>query len=192
MHVGRHALAAILVSVLMISAGCGSFGSTTATEPTATPAVTDTEPTAATDGTATDGTETDAATTDGGVGTVTATDEPEDLALNYRIVEITTINQTARNVTVRLTNDGNETATGVAAETVIYAGNTTADDQQIWTGSREVGSVAAGGSVQFSQTVALSLNEALQVEGADGWITVVTTIRTDEGSVTVTQRRNVN
>lgn len=186
---GRHALVATLVSVLVVSAGCASVGGPTATDPTDTPAVTDTEPTAAT---ATDGGGTDQTTTDGGTDTATATAGPNDPAFDYQIVEITTINETARNVTVRLTNERNETATGVAVETVIYAGNTTADDQQVWTGDREIGSVAADGSVQFSQTVALSLNEALQVEGADGWITIVTMIRTDDGSVTVTERRNVN
>lgn len=178
----------LLVGLIVVVAvsGCLGTGGPTPSEstPTASPTPTAT-PTASS--TATDG----ATTTDSSTTTAIGTPGESAASFAYQITNIAEINDTAREVTVDLTNDGNASAENVRVTTQVYAGNTTADDEQVWDGTEELGEVAVDETVTFSQTIALSFDDALAVESADGWITIVTTIQTADGEVTITSRRNV-
>ncbi|WP_277553638.1 hypothetical protein [Halobaculum limi] len=109
----------------------------------------------------------------------------------FAIQSIEQCGQTCRDVTVSLDNNRNETATGVTVFTRIYAGNSTDSSAQIWEGKRDVGTVEAGGSVTETSRVDLSYAEAYQVQQNDGWITIVTTVESDNVTITYREQRDV-
>lgn len=109
----------------------------------------------------------------------------------FAVESIEQCGQTCRDVTVSLDNNRNETATGVTVYTRIYAGNSTESSDQIWEGKRDVGTVEAGGSVTETSRVELSYAEAYQVQQNDGWITIVTTVESDDVTITYKERRDV-
>jgi hypothetical protein len=121
--------------------------------------------------------------------TAPATPEPApDVA--FTVDRIETCGRTCRDVTSTVTNDGSAAATDVTVYTRIYAGKGT-DGDVVWEGRERVGSLGAGESSTTTERVDLSLADAVTVESADGWVTVQTTIQSDEETVTVTQRRQV-
>jgi hypothetical protein len=132
-------------------------------------------------------TPTSTAAADGG-GTGTATPEPGP-AFAFAIDRIEECGRTCRDVTSTLTNDGAD-ATDVTVYTRIYVGNGT-DGDVIWEGRERVGDLGAGESYTTTERVELSLADAVTVESAGGWITVQTTVQSDETTVTFTQRRQV-
>lgn len=99
--------------------------------------------------------------------------------------------ETCRDVTATITNQQNETVTGVTVYTRIYAGNSTASGDRIWSGNEQVGTLEANGSYTSTKRVELSLLEARKVQNNDGWITVLTTVESDEMTVTFKSRRDV-
>ncbi|MFC7098066.1 hypothetical protein [Halobaculum marinum] len=109
----------------------------------------------------------------------------------FAVQSIEQCGQTCRDVTVRLDNNRNETATGVSVFTRIYAGNSTDQGDMVWEGKRDVGAMDAGGSTTETSRVELSFSEAYQVQQADGWITIVTTIESDDVTITFRERRDV-
>lgn len=109
----------------------------------------------------------------------------------FAIQQIEQCGQTCRDVTVTLTNQQNTTAEDVAVYTRIYAGNSTAKEDLVWSGQEDVGTMAAGESVTETQRVKLSYMEAYSVKQADGWITVVTTIESADTTITFKSRRDV-
>ena len=142
--------------------------------------------------TATDGGSTSTNTptpTDTGGGQ-TATGTATQAAFAYQIDEVTECGATCRTVTATVTNQ-QSTDTGVTSETRIYAGNTTADDARVFAETRELGTVAAGESVTTSTDVDLSTTEALRVDNAGGWVTVVTVITDGDETVRTVERRQV-
>lgn len=93
--------------------------------------------------------------------------------------------QTCRDVTVTLDNNRNTTATGITVYTRVYAGqDNTADDDVVWEQQRDVGTLVAGGSYTTTERVELSLQEGFKIEQHDGWITIVTTVESDQEMVT--------
>lgn len=91
-----------------------------------------------------------------------------------------------------LENNQAESASNVTVFTRIYAGeDNTADDDLVWSGKEPVGTLAPGGSHTATQRVELSLSDGLTVENHGGWIALVTTVRTDERTVTFTDTRQV-
>ena len=123
-------------------------------------------------------------------GGQTATDTATQAAFAYQIDEVTECGTTCRTVTATVTNQ-QSTDADVTSETQIYAGNTTADDARVFAETQELGTVAAGGSVTTSTDVELSTTEALAVDNADGWITVVTVISDGDDTVRTVERRQV-
>jgi hypothetical protein len=115
--------------------------------------------------------------------------EPPPYALD--VLGIEPCGNTCRDVTVRLTNERDTAARDVVVHTRIYAGNTTASDARVWEGRREVGSLAAGGSTTATERVSLSYFEALSVTRGGGWVTIVTTVESAEGTETFRERREV-
>lgn len=104
---------------------------------------------------------------------------------SFQVESIEECGRTCRDVTVSLTNNQDEPASDVTVFTRIYAGkNTTTAEDLVWEGKEEVGNLAAGGTHTTTKRVELSLQEALKIENNDGWVTVVTTVRTAERTVT--------
>jgi len=136
----------------------------------------------------TGGSTTDGSTTDGAGGATTTT-APEP-AFRTEVDRIENCGRTCRDVTGTVTNDGDAEATDVTVYTRIFAGNGT-DGDVVWEGKREIGTLEAGASTTATQRVELSYTEALAVQQADGWITVQTTVQSDEKTVTGTERRDV-
>jgi hypothetical protein len=119
---------------------------------------------------------------DNGASEGTGTETPP---LSFTIDDIEECGQTCRDVTTTLHNNQNETATGVTVYTRIFAGeDNTAEEDVVWEGKKEVGTVGAGGSRTATERVELSLQEAREIDQQDGWITIVTTVETDEQTVT--------
>ncbi len=118
-------------------------------------------------------------------------DDASGAPFSFTIDSIEKCGQTCRDVTATLTNEQNDTATGVTVYTRIYAGNSTDASDLIWEGRQDIGTLEAGGSATETQRVELGYGEAYQVEQNDGWITVVTTVDTDDQTVTFEDQRNV-
>jgi hypothetical protein len=172
-----------------VSATATPEGESEASDPTAGTASPDDGPTpgAGTGGTAT-ATPTAAPATPTGDGgdTTTATATPP---FAFSVDRIETCGTTCRDVTSRLTNQRDEVASDVAVTTRIYAGNGT-DGDAVWTGSEQVGRLGPGESYTATRRVELSYGDAFAVRN-EGWVTVETTVRTADRTVTDTDRRQV-
>lgn len=100
--------------------------------------------------------------------------------------------QTCRDVTATLTNERNETATGVTSYIRIYAGeNNTDPDDVVWEGTVDVGTLEAGASETTTERIELSLGDALEIDQNGGWITIQTTVESDDTTVTDEESRQV-
>lgn len=108
----------------------------------------------------------------------------------FAVDRVENCGETCRDVTSTLTNEQSDAATDVTVRTRIYAGNGT-DGDVVWSGTEQVGTLEAGGSHTTTERVDLSLTDAYRIERSGGWITVETTVDTDERTVTLTERRQV-
>ncbi|MFB6280562.1 MAG: hypothetical protein ABEH40_00895 [Haloferacaceae archaeon] len=132
----------------------------------------------------------------GSFPTATATPTPATAdgtarpAFAFAIERVDKCGRTCRDVTTTLRNGGDASATGVVVHTRVFAGNGT-DGDVVWSGTERVGRLAAGGSHTATRRVELSYREGLAVRRADGWITVQTTVESDQRTVTFTDRRDV-
>lgn len=156
------------------------------TFPTATPTPPPTDDGSGGDGTASTATD-DGSGGDGTTSTATPTPQPFVVVIQ----QIEECGDTCRDVTVSLTNQQSEPATGVTVYTRVFAGNSTDDGDEIWRGSEDVGSLGAGETYTTTKRVELSFSEAFAVQNADGWVTVQTTIDTDDRRITFSEQRNV-
>jgi hypothetical protein len=150
-------------------------------------------PTASDGGAATDG---GVASDDGSgdertrIDTTTAGETtPTEPKFAFLIDRIEECGDTCRDVTSTLENGG-AAASDVTVYTRIYAGNGT-DGDVVWQGTEPVGDLGGGESYTATKRVDLSFRGALAIRGENGWITVQTTVESDERTVTFTQRRNV-
>lgn len=126
---------------------------------------------------------------DSGAGGDTTTESTTPFT--FAIDRIETCGETCRDVTATIANQQNETATSVTVYTQIYAGNSTDSGDRVWSGNEEVGTLEANGSSTSTKRVELSLLEARKVQNNDGWITVLTTVESDETTITFKSRRDV-
>ncbi|MFB6360508.1 MAG: hypothetical protein ABEH59_04215 [Halobacteriales archaeon] len=112
----------------------------------------------------------------------TATSAPP---FTFVIDNIEECGQTCRDVTATLRNNQDDPASGVTVFTRVFAGeDNTAEDDLVWEGKEEVGTIDAGGSHTTTRRVELSLLEANKIQQKGGWITIVTTVRTDDRTIT--------
>ena len=109
---------------------------------------------------------------------------------SFAVEQVEQCGQTCRDVTTSLVNQQSSEATNVAVETRIYAGNETSGDP-VWTGEEDVGTLPAGELETTTKRVDLSLSDALAVEQNGGWITIETTVRPDDKSMRIVERRDV-
>ncbi|GAA0191499.1 hypothetical protein [Halobaculum roseum] len=129
---------------------------------------------------------------DGGEGTASDGSGGDSLPpYTFAVTSIEECGQTCRDVTVRLDNNRDETATGISVYTRIFAGNSTASGDKVWEEKRDVGSLEAGGSTTETSRVKLSYSEGYQVQQEDGWITILTTVESDDVTITFKERRDV-
>lgn len=175
----------LFAAVLVVGVGAGAVvvagdmlpGGTSAADfepfPTATPGG-ETTATGGSDGTAT--------TTAGGASTETP-------PFVFSIDTIEECDQTCRDVTSTLTNTQDTTAENVTVYTRIFVGQGT-DGDVVWRGSEPVGTLPAGDSYVTTRQVELSFSDALAVRD-NGWITIQTTVETEDRTVTFTDERQV-
>ncbi|MFB6119158.1 hypothetical protein [Halosegnis sp.] len=174
----------LAVVVLVAPVGAGALATGFGPAPggdSGTPA-----PTPVSTGTVYDG---DGGGSDGGGSDTTATQAPPPF--DFTIDSIEKCGQTCRDVTATLSNQQSTAASGVTVYTQIYAGNTTDSDDRVWSGTEDVGALAANDSYTSTNRVELSLTEANKVQNNDGWITIVTTVESDDTTITFTERRDV-
>ena len=192
--VDRNSLAVTVVGVILVASVVGAayvtdVGDTLlGGDQTETPA-----PTVQPTPTATDGGEltTDTGLNGGGGDTVSsgvadATPTPKAYDFQFQILNTKSCGQTCRDVTVRLTNRGAKTATGVTAKSRILV-----DGDQIWSGTENIGTVSPGESVTRTKRVKLGLFDAAKVQQNNGYVTIKTTVTWDDGSRTFTKRVKV-
>ena len=112
-----------------------------------------------------------------------STDDGDPFA--FAIDDIEECGQTCRDVTATLYNRQTEPATGVTTYTRIFAGEANTDtDDLVWEGSVDVGELDAEDSHTTTERVELSLQEARRIDREDGWVTILTSVDTDETTVT--------
>ena len=113
----------------------------------------------------------------------TAIDDVEPFT--FEIDDVEECGQTCRDVTATLDNNQNQTATNVTVYIRIFAGadNTDTDDI-VWEGTEAAGTMAAGESHTTTERIDLSLQDARKVDQENGWITILTTIESDDTTVT--------
>ena len=109
-----------------------------------------------------------------------------DSRYDFAIERVESCGTTCRNVTARLTNEGSEPRENVRVTTVLYA-----DGQRLWSGNETVGRLAAGETHTSTRRVRLGLGEAASIQGNDGYVTIVTLVRTDDTVVRFEDRRKV-
>lgn len=109
----------------------------------------------------------------------------ESPPFSFVVDEIEECGQTCRDVTATLHNDMNQSASDVTVYTRIYAGQDNTDEGDlVWEGTDDVGTLDAESSHTTTKRVELSLQDARTVDQNNGWITIVTTIESDETTVT--------
>lgn len=127
---------------------------------------------------------------DSGTTATSGTAVPEP-AFTFEVRQIESCGQTCRNVTSSVSNTGDEDATDVTVYSRIFVGNSTAQDDLAWQGKEPVGTLNDSETYTATKTVELSYSEAFAIQQEGGWITVQTTVESDQKTVTFTERRNV-
>lgn len=120
--------------------------------------------------------------------TTTSAEQPP---FAFDIVRIDQCGQTCRNVTATIYNNQNHTAESVTVYTRIYVGNSTAESDVVWEGKEAVGTMAPNSSYTSSRRVELTYSEAYEVKQHGGWITIVTTVQSENVTITFEDQRDV-
>jgi hypothetical protein len=97
---------------------------------------------------------------------------------------------TCRDVTSTMTNQQGTPARDVTVFARISVGEAEGGDV-VWEGTETVGTLEAGESYTVTRRVQLSYGEGFAVQQHGGWVTVRTTVRTADQTVTVTEQRQV-
>ena len=111
---------------------------------------------------------------------------PDDTdPFSFTIDTIEECGETCRDVTVTLDNNQNETATNVTVYIRIFAGqDNTHTDDIVWEGIEDAGTVEAGEDHTTTERVELSVQDARKIDQENGWITILTTVESDDTTVT--------
>lgn len=125
-------------------------------------------------------------------GDTESTATPEPAPFSFTIDTIEECGQTCRDVTATLHNNQDTTATGVTVFIRMFAGQDNTDtDDLVWEGKEEIGTLEGGASHTTTERVELSLQEARKIDQEDGWITLLTTVKTDDTTVTFKESEQV-
>jgi len=150
----------------------------TTTRPTTTPPVTTTTTTTRTPSTTTTTTTTTRTTT---------TTTPGSPEFNYQVNNVNNCGNLCREVTATLSNTGTATAEDAVADVSVLV-----DGDEIWETTIEVGTLEPGEGYQTTERVELNIYDAGKIEANDGYVTIRVVINYDGGSVTITDRIQVN
>lgn len=194
--VGAVALAsAVLAGSPLASPGGGADEPTTRSPTTAEGASgaveTDAELTSTTGTTATPPGTTEASTR---APTTTTTVPPTDATPNateprpfeLQVTAVEECGLTCRDVTLTLTNAGEEPATDVVVQSTVFAGS-----RRLVEGSRRVGRLAPGETVDRTVRVDLDLDDVAAIERNGGYVTIRTAIESVRYRETFTSRERV-
>ena len=123
----------------------------------------------------------DDADTDG--SDTTSSDETDPFS--FTVDDIEECGETCRDVTSTLTNEQDGTETGVTVYIRIFAGQDNTDtDDVVWEGTEDAGTMEADEDHTTTERVELSLRDARRIDQEDGWITILTTIESEDTTVT--------
>lgn len=118
----------------------------------------------------------------------TATPDP----FSFTIEQIEECGRTCRDVTASVRNNQDQSATGVTVYTRVFAGEDTVDESnQVWEGAESIGAIGAHESHTSTTRVELSLQDGRKIEQQDGWITILTSIESDDQTVTFRNNEQV-
>lgn len=113
-------------------------------------------------------------------------------AFAFSVDAVESCGTTCRDVTATVTNTGNDSATDVQATTSLYVGaNTTDSEARIWEGTETIGTLDPGASATTTERVELSFGDATTIQENGGWITVQTTVTSEERTTTFQRTRQV-
>ena len=107
----------------------------------------------------------------------------------FVIDQIEKCGQRCRNVTASITNNQNDTATGVTVRSELYTWSNY--DNKIWEGSSDAGELAPGESYTDKKQVKLGYSEAYAVQQNDGEILIKTFVVTDDATYVFKDERDV-
>lgn len=132
----------------------------------------------------------------GGPATETAADgtaSPDETATPPFSLETGTVEHCGalcRNVTSTVTNRQSTAAADVTVTTRLYPGNDTGG-AVLYQGVERVGRLEAGGSYTATRRIELELSDAMEIQEAGGWVTIRTTVQSDDRRLVVTDRQQV-
>lgn len=119
--------------------------------------------------------------------------EADVTPFTFAIDEVVDCGLTCRDVTATVKNTQDEAASGVTVYSRVFAGkNTTEMDDLVWEGKEDVGSLSAGGAHTSTTRVELSVQDAQKINTNDGWITIQTTVVSDQRTMTFKNSEQVN
>lgn len=110
---------------------------------------------------------------------------------NFSIDQVEECGRTCRRVTATVTNRQAVRASNVSLDFQAFAGNGT-DGRRVWNATESAGTLDPDESRTVTRQIDLSLEDVYAISEEDGWITVETTIRSENASMTTTERRNVD
>lgn len=93
---------------------------------------------------------------------------------------------TCRDVTVSLTNNGDNTRKGITVTTKMYT-----DGERIWTGEKSVGTLGSDEATTRTARVQIGFVDAAKVKNNGGTVTIETIVRWNNGSETYREQRQV-
>lgn len=115
----------------------------------------------------------------------TSTDAGSGYALDIRSIE--KCGSTCRDVTAALTNENSSARRNVTATTEVYA-----DGDLLWSGNESVGTLSAGESHVSTKRVQVGYAGGMKIRANDGYVTIVTVVRSDDGTAEFSERRKVD
>ena len=115
----------------------------------------------------------------------TPADASSGYALDIRSIE--KCGSTCRDVTAALTNEGASARRNVTATTEVYA-----DGDLLWSGNESVGTLSAGESHASTKRVRVGYAGGMKIRANDGYVTIVTVVRSDDGTTEFSERRKVD
>ncbi|WP_115864752.1 hypothetical protein [Halorussus litoreus] len=110
----------------------------------------------------------------------------EDAGYDFAIQRIESCGTTCRDVTARLTNVGSEAREDVRVTTSLYA-----DGDLLWQGNETVGRLDAGEAHTSTKRVKLGYADGAAIQGNDGYVTIITVVRSADGTARFEERRKV-
>lgn len=118
--------------------------------------------------------------------TGTTTETSDSSAYRFTIQSIEKCGTTCRDVTARLANAGADERTNVRVTTKLYA-----DGDLLWSGTETVGALAPGEAHTSTKRVDVGLSGGMKIQNNDGYVTIVTVVRSDSGTTRFSERRKV-